>query len=62
MVSGPGSFRIDGKSLEFRAEAFNIPNHVNPGNPTTTLSYPCFGRILSSVEPRIMQMALKFVF
>ena len=56
-VSGPGTIRIDlgitrsfkireGQSLEFRAEAFNAPNHVNPGNPNTTLTDSSFGRIL----------------
>ena len=54
----------------FRAEAFNLPNHVNPCPPTgtnavcpiNTLTDPNFGRILSVGEPRIMQMALKYVF
>ena len=72
-VTGPGSIRIDlgltrtfnvteRQSLEFRAEAFNAPNHVNPLNPVTSLSDPSFGRILNAADPRIMQMALKFVF
>ncbi len=72
-VAGPGSIRIDmgltrafrireGQSLEFRAEAFNLPNHVNPGNPVTSLSDPTFGRIQSAGPERIMQMALKYVF
>jgi len=72
-VTGPGSIRVDigltrtfrlreKQSLEFRAEAFNAPNHVNPLNPVTSLSDPSFGRILSAADPRIMQMALKFVF
>lgn len=70
---GPGSVRIDmgltrkfqireGQTLEFRAEAFNVPNHVNPDNPNTTLNNANFGRILSAGDPRIMQMALKYVF
>ncbi len=72
-VTGPGSIRIDlgltrtfrvreGQSVEFRAEAFNAPNHVNPGNPNTTLTDSAFGRILSAADPRIMQLALKYVF
>lgn len=57
------TFRVrEGKTLEFRAEAFNVPNHVNPGDPNTTLTDSNFGRILSAADPRIMQMALKFVF
>ena len=72
-VAGPGTIRIDmgltrsfrireGHSLEFRAEAFNLPNHVNPGNPVTSLSDPTFGRIQSAGDERIIQMALKYVF
>jgi hypothetical protein len=72
-VVGPGSIRIDmgltrkfqvreGQTLEFRAEAFNLPNHVNPGIPVTTLTDQLFGRILSANDPRVMQMALKYVF
>ena len=72
-VTGPGSIRVDmgltrafrvkeGQSLEFRAEAFNVPNHVNPENPNTILTDPSFGRILSAGSERIMQLALKYVF
>jgi len=57
------TFRIrEQQSIQFRWEAFNIPNHVNPSNPTTALNSPTFGRILSAADPRIMQAALKFVF
>lgn len=72
-VSGPGSIRIDmgltrtfqireGQSLEFRAEAFDLPNHVNPGNPSTTPTITDFGTIRSTADPRIMQLALKYLF
>ncbi len=72
-VVGPGTMRVDmgltrsfrireSQSVEFRAEAFNLPNHVNPGNPSTILSNQDFGRILSAADPRIMQIALKYVF
>ena len=83
-VVGPGSVRIDmgivrifrlreKQSVEFRAEAFNIANHVNgcsstagqQGSPdcmSTNLTDATFGRILAAGDPRIMQMALKFVF
>jgi hypothetical protein len=72
-VVGPGmigldmafarNFRIrEGASLMLRAEAFNLPNHVNPGNPILDLTSNNFGQILSANDPRIMQMALKFVF
>jgi hypothetical protein len=83
-VIGPGSVRIDiglvrifrlreKQSVEFRAEAFNVANHVNAcssisgqqGSPTcmsTNLTDATFGRVLAAGDPRIMQMALKFVF
>jgi hypothetical protein len=81
-ILGPGSINIDmgltrvfriseKQSIQFRAEAFNLPNHVNPNNPnqptptsapTPTLTDPNFGRILSAADGRTMQMALKYVF
>jgi hypothetical protein len=73
-VLGPGAIRVDmgltrtfqvreGHSLEFRAEAFNLPNHVNPGSPQTSIRDARFGQILSAQDrPRIMQFALKYVF
>ena len=56
-----------------RAEAFNIPNHSNPcgqvaGNigavvcPVVTLTNSSFGKIQSFGDPRILQLALKYVF
>ena len=72
-ILGPGSIRLDmglmrkfqlreRQSVEFRAEAFNLPNHVNPGNPVNNLSSSTFGKIQSAADPRIMQFALKYVF
>ena len=72
-LAGPGSIRIDmgltrefnvreNQTLEFRAEAFNIPNHVNPNDPHTTLNNPAFGRIQTVGDSRILQLALKYVF
>jgi Carboxypeptidase regulatory-like domain len=70
---GPGSIRIDmgltrkfqvreRQTLEFRVEAFNMPNHVNPGLPDVTFTSGTFGKILTAGDPRIMQMALKYLF
>jgi hypothetical protein len=80
---GPGMFQLDlaltrtftvreGKTLQLRAEAFNLPNHMNPSNPVATLnSSGTFGKIqsdisgtsgLSAGDPRILQFALKYVF
>jgi len=57
-------FRIrEGQRLEIRGEAFNVTNTLRSNNPGVTLSTPStFGRILSAQDPRIMQIAAKFVF
>jgi len=72
-ILGPGFIGIDvgltrkfrlreTQAIEFRAEAFNLPNHMNPGIPVTTLTSSTFGKIQSAEDPRILQLALKFVF
>ncbi|MEO5741384.1 MAG: TonB-dependent receptor [Vicinamibacterales bacterium] len=56
----------DDMGVQFRAEFFNIFNHVNFANPATTVNSASFGRITSTHanqgDPRIMQFGLKFVF
>jgi hypothetical protein len=52
----------EGQEVEFRAEAFNVTNSVRLGNPDTSMSTGMFGRITSSMGPRIMQFALKYIF
>ena len=39
-----------------------MPNHLNPNNPVTALNNQNFGKIISAGDPRIMQLALKYVF
>jgi hypothetical protein len=72
------SFRVwgEGRLLQVRAEAFNLPNKVNLATPTTSttnsLSAPNFGQITTDIsgnngltsggDPRIVQLAMKFVF
>jgi hypothetical protein len=57
------TFQIREKqSIDFRAEAFNLPNHVNAGLPATILTNATFGKITSAADPRIVQLALKYVF
>jgi hypothetical protein len=49
--------------LEFRAEAFNLLNHVEPTNPNASIStLTNFGRVTVFGDPRIMQFALKYYF
>jgi hypothetical protein len=48
--------------LEFRAEAFNVLNRANYGNPGTAMNSSLFGKITSAGDPRIMQFAIKYVF
>ena len=71
------SFRIREKQvLQVRGEAFNVLNHLNPSVPgsapgTVTTNAANFGQILSDIsgtqglsagDPRIIQLALKYVF
>jgi hypothetical protein len=73
VVRGPGIenvdlsffkyFRIDeARRMQFRAECFNLLNHANFGLPVNDLESPAFGQILQAGPPRLLQLALKFVF
>jgi hypothetical protein len=55
----------EGKSLQFRLEAFNLFNHAQffgssavNGNITS----PAFGQVVSAAPPRLVQASMKFVF
>jgi hypothetical protein len=52
----------EGKELQFRAEFFNILNHTNFRLPDSDISSPTFNFILAAQDPRLIQLALKFVF
>jgi hypothetical protein len=57
------SWRIrEGHALQFRTEFFNLPNHVNLGNPNTNLSSTAFGTINSATAARQIQLALRYSF
>jgi hypothetical protein len=77
IVSGPGQRNLDLSlmkrnrlgwptsegQLEFRAEFFNAFNVVNFANPNTNVSAATFGQITATtVSPRIIQLAVRFVF
>ncbi|HEY3444374.1 MAG TPA: carboxypeptidase regulatory-like domain-containing protein [Paludibaculum sp.] len=48
--------------LQFRGEFFNTFNHANFNNPNVSQSANGFGSITSAQDPRIGQLALKFLF
>ncbi len=51
------SFRI-----QFRGEFFNLFNHTELHDPSTTVSSSSFGGIRGANDPRIIQLALKLFF
>ena len=73
-VQGPGyvnwdfsafkSIRMtESKELQFRGEVFNVLNHTNFRLPVSDIaSTTTFGQIQSDVSPRVIQVALKFLF
>jgi hypothetical protein len=74
-VIGPGWQRFDATlskefllrkesnmRLQFRAEAFNLPNHTNYQGVSTGLGSSNYGQITSTREARRIQLALKLLF
>jgi len=74
-VRGPSFWNLDtslfrlfpvgeGRKFEFRAEAFNLLNNVNLGQPNNDLnSGTAFGTINSTANTaRQLQLAMKFIF
>lgn len=74
LLRGPSQSNIDcsvgkrfpvseSKGIEFRADLFNVLNHANRDNPVSNIGSADFGKVLTfSSSPRIVQLALKFVF
>ena len=54
------TFAIGEKAkVQFRAEAFNVTNHVNLILPVDDINSPVFGQITEAQAPRVFQFALK---
>jgi hypothetical protein len=52
-----------GLSVDVRAEAFNLFNHVNLGPPTNDMSSAAFGRIgNTATDAREFQVGVKVTF
>jgi len=73
VVEGPGYINWDfsafknirlteSKEFQFRGELFNLLNHTNFRLPVSDISSPNFGQIQQDVGPRVIQVALKFLF
>jgi len=73
VITGPGrynwdvalqkDFRIrEGHTVQFRAESYNLPNSVSPGNPDTAYDGNKFGVITSATAARQLQFALRYSF
>ena len=72
--SGPGIYNFDmallkdtqireSMQVQFRAEAFNVFNHAQFMNPSGNFNNTgVFGFVTGARDPRIMQLALKFIF
>ncbi|MCP9493433.1 MAG: TonB-dependent receptor [Pyrinomonadaceae bacterium MAG19_C2-C3] len=73
VVNGPPLRKIDlallknlrfteGTNLQLRGEVFNIFNTTNFRTVDTGITSATFGRVLSTRDPRIIQLAAKFIF
>jgi len=73
VVRGPGIADVDlalvknfalgeTRRLQFRAESFNMANHPNFDLPEVDIASQDFGRVLQAGSPRLLQLALKFVY
>ncbi|MFN7977468.1 MAG: carboxypeptidase regulatory-like domain-containing protein [Vicinamibacterales bacterium] len=72
-IRGPGFKSLDiavfrriplagSTALELRGEVFNATNTAPLGAPNTTVGAAAFGTITSAGDPRVVQLAVKFLF
>jgi hypothetical protein len=72
-IQGPGTWAFDvgltrsfklgeTRQVEFRAEAYNLTNSFRPLDPISDIRNQNFGRLRESLDPRILQFALKIGF
>jgi len=72
-IQGPGTWQFDAalsrifviserQKVEGRLEMYNVTNSFRPGNPNTSLNSFTFGRIISSLDPRVTQLTVKYIF
>ncbi len=71
-IDGPGLQNLDASLVkrfglgstygEFRVDAFNALNHLQPSNPNVTFGSATFGQITASTNERLVRFALRFVF
>jgi hypothetical protein len=50
------------RAVEVRAEIFNLLDTVNLGAPAATQGASNFGTIISALDPRVVQIAVKYLF
>ncbi|MEO6909928.1 MAG: carboxypeptidase-like regulatory domain-containing protein [Edaphobacter sp.] len=49
-------------TIQLRAEAFNVLNHTQFGPPSGSVTSSTFGIITSAINPRVLQVAVKYRF
>jgi hypothetical protein len=52
----------ESQNLQLRLEAFNVFNHAQFMNPTGTYNSSAFGLVTAARDPRVAQVAAKFIF
>ena len=55
-------FWREGNFIQFRAELFNMANHVNFGNPQGSFASSAFGKVNSATSARQIQFGLRYQF